>query len=384
MDIANRYSFDLFIDGLSIFKTSGCVLVSADIFEAVANPIPTCQIDVILPLAWLDERSVVDGAKIKFSVEFLEMKNPMKHEYNFRIFGMKKVNIEQKFVHLLIDGIADFYEGYQEGNQFNNYALVSDIFKNIATTYGLNSDIDPTDDRQLWVAGENNTYQFMQYMTEYAWRNETSSYFWCLDRERRLLFKNWTTLFRERQNNIFTFIQSPNAKIDDMYFTYTKASGSIQSGTNNLNNCGYGGTDYQFSLLDYETKEITAKKVVAESQLININKELSQGLANEWYPFDLGNCHANYYKARKQNRRIMSTYSTYIRLESQFFQPYRLCQIVNFEYLDAQDPKNKIKSMSGTYMVDAIHTTFTTSNVTATIELVMQGLNGKAKTEEVY
>jgi hypothetical protein len=80
----------------------------------------------------------------------------------------------------------------------------------------------------------------------------------------------------------------------------------------------------------------------------------------------------------------MSTYSTYIRLESQFFQPYRLCQIVNFEYLDAQDPKNKIKSMSGTYMVDAIHTTFTTSNVTATIELVMQGLNGKAKTEEVY
>ena len=384
MDIAERYNFDLFIDGLSIFKVPGCVLVSADIFEAVANPIPTCQIDVIVPLTWLDERSVVDGASVKFSVEFLEMKKPIKHEYNFRIFGIKRISIEQKFAHLLIDGIADFYEGYQEGNQFNNYALTSDIFKSIATKYGLVSNIDPTDDRQLWVAGENNVYQFMQYMAEYAWRDETSSYFWCLDRERRLLFKNWTTLFRERQNNIFTFIQKPSALIDNMQFTYTKASGSIQSGTNNLNNCGYGGTDYQFDLLSYATKEIVAKKVVAESQLININKDLSKGLANEWYPFDVGNLHPNFYKARKQNRRIMSTYSTYIRLESQFFQPYRLGQIVNFEYLDAQDVKNKIKSMSGTYMIDAIHITFSTANITAALELVMQGLNGKAITEEVY
>ena len=384
MQIAGRYNFDLFIDGLSIFNTPGVVFVGGDIYESVANPIPTCQVDIIVPLTWIDERSVVDGAPLKFSVEFLEMKKPLKHEYRFRIFNIKRVLIEQKFAHLLIEGVADFYEGYRQGNEFNKYALSSDVFRSIANRYILDADIDPTDDRQLWVAGENNLYQFMQYMAEYAWKDEVSSYFWCLDRERRLLFKNWTTLFRNRQNNIFTFIQRPSALVDNMEFTYTKASGSIQSGTNNLNNHGYGGTDYQFDLLSYSTKELKAQKVVAESQVININKELSQGLSDEWYPFDVGNLHPNFYKARMQNKRVMSTYSTYIRLESQFFQPYRLCQIVNFEYLDAQDINNKIKSMSGTYMIDAIHTMFSSSNITAALELVMQGLNGRVLTMEVY
>lgn len=384
MQIAERYDFDLFIDGLNIFETPGVVLVQADIFESIANPIPTCQIDINVPLLWLDNRTLADGACIKFSIKFLEMQSKMKSEYYFRIFNIKRINIEQNFAHILIEGLADFYEGYQEGNTFNSYALTSDIFKRIATTYGLKSDIDPTNDCQLWVAGENTTYQFMQYMAEYAWKNELSSYFWCLDRERRLLFKNWTTLFRNRQNNIFTFIQTPNALVDKMYYGYTKAYASIQSGTNNLYNRGYGGIDYQFDLLSYSTNEIVAKKVIAESQVININKALSRGLGNEWYPFDVGNFHPNFSKARMQNKRIMSTYSTYLRLESQFFQPYRLAQIVNFEYLDAQDPNNKVKSMSGIYIIDAIHVTFSTANVTAALELVMQGLNGKVITEEVY
>lgn len=384
MKVAGQYELDVFLDDFNLFETTGAILSKAEIFESIANPIPTCELDVVIPLVWLDERSVVDGAKIKFSIQFLEMQSKMKSEYTFRIFNIKRLEIEQKFVHVLIDGIIDFYPGYEEGNKFNSYAQSSDVFKKIATTYGLNSDIDTSNDQQLWVAGENNTYQFMQYITEYAWNDETSSYFWCLDREKRLLFKNWTTLFRGRQNNIFTFIQGPKAKIDNMEFTYTKASGSIQSGTNNLNNRGYGGTDYQFDLLSYNTNELVARKVIAESQVININKALSKGLANEWYPFDIGNFHSNFYRARMQNKRIMSTYSTYIRLESQFFQPYRLAQIVNFEYLDAQNPDNKIKSMSGIYIIDAIHITVSTENITAALELVMQGLNGKVQTEEVY
>ena len=207
MIIAERYDLNIFIDGLNIFETAGTILAEANIYEAVANPIPVCQLDVVVPLVWLDNRTLVDGAKIKISIEFLEMKSRMKSEYNFRIFNIKKINIDQHFAHLIIEGLIDFYEGYQEGNKFNSYALTSDIFKNIATTYGLQSDIDPTTDLQLWVAGENSTYQFMQYMAEYAWRDELSSYFWCLDREKRLLYKNWTTLFRNRQNNIFTFQQ---------------------------------------------------------------------------------------------------------------------------------------------------------------------------------
>ena len=384
MIISERYDLSIYLDELNIFTAPGVVLINADIYEAIANPIPTCQLDIIVPLGWIDNRSIADGSKISFKIRFLEDKTNFVYEYDFRLFDIKRLKIEQKFAHLLISGVLDFYEGYQQGNQFNLYANSFEIVKSICDTYNIKNDIDPTEDKQLWVAGENNTYQFISYLSQYAWKNETSCYFWCFDKERRLLYKDLSLLFRNRQTNIFKFIQSPYAFIDNHEFGYSMASASLLPGINNIHNYGYGGTEYDFDFLTYDIKEISAKKVIAESQVININKELSKGLANEWYPFDIGNFHPNYYTAFKQNMRIMSTYSSYIKLQSQFFQPYRLCQIVNFEYLDAQNPDNKIGCLSGIYMIDAIRTTITTSNITSTVELVMQGMNGNVLTEEVY
>ena len=215
MRVAERYELDIFIDGLNIFESPGVVFVNAELFEAIANPIPTCELDLLVPLGWIDERSIADGSTIKFTVKFLETVGPLSTSYEYRLYNIKRLEVEQSFVHILIEGLLDFYPGYEEGNKFNNYASTSDIIKKIATTYTLQSDIDPTNDIQLWVAGENNTYQFINYLTTYSWINETSAMFWCFDREKRLLFKNLTDLFRKRQNNIFTFVQSPNSMIND-------------------------------------------------------------------------------------------------------------------------------------------------------------------------
>lgn len=382
MQIQTFYNLNIFIDELNIFEAPGVVFVKAELFESISNPIPTCELELNVPTTWLDYRSIVDGTKIRFNLT--SKKYDINNNYTYRIFNIRELSLQQKFAHIIIEGIIDFYPGYETGNTFNLNAPSSNIFTKVANTYGLISEIDSTNDSQLWVAGENNLYQFLNYIAEYGWIDETSAMLWFIDRHKRLVYKDLTRLFRNRQDNIWTFIQTPNPDISKKQFGYTGAQGSIQAGFENLKNEGYGGSDKYFDLLSYSWKDMYSKKVIAESNIINISKELSKGLAQEWFSFNFGNNHQNFYNAFKQNKRILSTYSSYVTLQCQFFQPYRIGQIVNFEYVDSQNKSNEIVALSGTYIINAIRISLSLKNITSTVELVMQGLNGNAITREVY
>lgn len=382
MQIQNRYELDIFVDDLDFFKTNGCVLMCADIWEAINNPIPVCKLEMSVPIAWIDNRSLVDGSLIKFHIRCNKYK--FDDVYLFRVFNLERLNLDQGFVHVVVDAVLDFYPGYRYGSDFNMYGQTSSIFKKIAEKFDLDSNIDSTNDSMTWVAGENSLYNFMTYMTQYAWVNDTSAMFWCFDRGKRLLFKNLTTLFRNRQDKIWKFVQSAAPNVDEKQYSYSQVHSSLQSGTNNIRNEGYGGSDAYFDFLSYKMKDVSAKKVVAESKMMNISKELSKGLAQQFFPFDIGNFHSNYYLAYKQNRRILSTYSSYTVLKTEFLQSYRLGQIVNFEYTDSMNDNNKLESLSGVYMIDAIHIMITTSSIKSNVELVMQGLNGKNTLQETY
>lgn len=382
MLIQDIYELDIFIDDLNIFGANGVTFQSASIYEAIMNPIPTCSLTLTIPMGWMDNRSLVDGTKIRFT-----LKNKIfniDNSYDFRLFNINHLELYQSFLTVTLDGVMDFFAGYSHANTYNMFSSSADVFRAIASAHGLMNEIDNTNDVQLWIAGENNIYKYLNLLAQYGWVNETSGMFWCLDRHKILLYKNLSGLFRERQEKIWTFIQTSKPNIKNKEYAYSKARASLQSGTNNLKNEGYGGTDTYFDLLSYSWKDVAARKVIAESNLINISKELSQGLAQEWYPFNVGNFHPNYELALKQNRRVLSTYSTYITLTCEYFQPYRIGQIVNYDYLDAQDINNKIKSLSGVYCITANQIKFSLSSVSSVLELVMQGFNGIPLTQEVY
>ena len=382
MLVQGLYDLNILIDDLNLFEAEGVAFVRADLYEAIMNPIPVCELEVNVPLTWLDDRSIVDGTLIEFRLksEILDLNQI----YRYRIFNIKEIDANQQFMHLIIQGVIDFFDGYSHPNEHNIYGSSATVFQNIAKQYKLTPVIDSTNDNQLWVSGRNNIYQFLNQTAQYGWVDDTSGMFWCIDRHKFLLYKNLTSLFRQRHENIWTFLQTPQVDIKKKQYNYTNAKASVQSGTNNLKNEGYGGSDTYFDLLSYSWKEAHAKKVVAESALINISKELSKGIAQEWYSFDVGNFHPNYFKAYKQNKRVLSTYSSYVTLECQFFQPYRLGQIVNYQYIDAQDINNKVRFLSGVFMIDAIHISISLTAITSTVELVMQGMNGKPTTREVY
>lgn len=378
------YNLDITIDGLSLFTTDRTILVSADIYEAIMNPIPTCALEVYIPTEWLDNRTISDGTVIKFIIKS-EMLN-INEICNFRIFNINKLSLDQRQAHLILDGSLDFFNGYQAGNHHNMFGTSSAVFQNIANEYNLTSDIDTTNDSQLWVAGMKNVYQFMVNIAEYGWVNETSGMFWCFDRHKTLLYKNLTTLFRNRQDKVHTFVQLPleALKEKEKQYEYAIIDASIQSGTNNIGNEGYGGEEYYFDTNSYSLMPVAARKAVAESKAMNISKELSQGLLDSQYPFNVGNFHPNYYLAYKQNRRILATYSTYMKIQCQHLQNFRLGQIVNVEFLDSQTRDNKTMAMTNVGIIDAIHVKLSKQYITANVEVAMQGLNGKVTTREVY
>lgn len=381
MIIQEEYDVNIYVDSINIFGAPGVAFGALDIYEGITDPVPTCTLSLTVPTGWIDERSLIDGTRIDITIE-CKLYN-ISEWLSFRLYNVERIVMNQDFCGLQLSGLLDFYPGYKYSNELNLYGTSADVFKNIAAKFELETEIDNTNDIQLWAAGENNLYQFLGSIAKHGWNDETSAMVWCFDRHKILLYKNLTQLFRTRSATPWTFIQQPNPNIKEKIFGYTNASIQIDAGKENLIYGGYGGVDNYFDVLEYKWKEVSAKKVIAESNIININKELSQGLAQEWYPFDVGNFHKNYWLAKNQNERILSTYSTYVTVECSYLMPYRLCQIVNFVYMDGNSLDNMLKLTTGTYMISAIKISINTKSVTSTLKLAMQGINGTTP-REVY
>lgn len=373
MIIRDIYDLIVKINKDDISCLPGTTIHKIDIFESVVLSLPTCNIDITLPLNWIDAVPVIDAAPVEIilSSKILDFKE----SYPFRVFDIKRIENIQGLVRLNLSCVLSFYEGYQSANVFNTFSTTADIFKQVVNKCKLESDIDNTNDKQLWVAGENNLYGFLNNLSSRGWINDVSAMIWFFDRTCKIHYKNMTELFRKDNLTLHTFVQKEIPDLSKKEYSYYGAKASLQCGTNNIRNEGYGGTDTYFDLLSYSWKEVGANKVIAESNLININKDVSKGLSKRWLPFNVGNFNVNYERALKQNKRILSTYSSYVTLTSSLFQPYQIGEVVNLLCIDTQDPAFQLKSLSGKFMIDAIHITITVDKIISTVELCMQGLN---------
>lgn len=382
MVLNDIYDVNIYIDGENIFESPGCILLEASIFESIMHSIPTCTLNVCVPVSWLNDRSIVDGTLFRFDIKCKAF--DFYENLYFRLFNIDKFEIEADFCTLELTGTLDFIEGIREANPYNLYGSSSDVIKNIAKQLSLKTDIDDTNDTQLWVAGENNLYQFLSLLTQHGWVNETSAMFWALDRHKILLYKNLTSVIRNRSDKIWTFVQRQNPDPQKKEYAYTNVYGSALSGYENIKKEGYGGKDHYFDLLNYNWKEVSATKAIAESNSLNLGKAQSKGLAQSWYSFDVGNFHKNYWLAKKQNARLLALYSTYVVVECYYLMNYRLGQIVNFNFMDASDINSKSRFASGTFIIEEININITNTNITTELKLAMQGINGQVITRETY
>lgn len=381
IEIQERYNLTIYIGKTDISSYAGVTFQSMVIYETMLDSnIPSCTISLVLPAHILDAHEIADAQPIRIILKD-KLKDNYQEEYKFRVLNIKKLTSAQQFITVEIEGIFDFYDGFMHPNEYNAYCNTSEIFERIADEFGLECDIDETNDEQLWCSNGRGIFDFFDLLTSYGWIDDTSLMFWCITREGKLLYKNLPELILN-SNNIKTFMQTPTEK-EDIY-NYISADAFVLSGQNNINNNGYGcKNNNHFDFNTYTYQKTIADKLKRTSKLININKEFIKGLTNERMPFDLGNFHPNYYKAYLQNKLGFSSYSTYINLNSQFFQNCQLGEVVSVIFENDQNPNMAVGSLTGKAVVYSIQTIVDGLNsITSQVGLVMQGLNSVAKGDE--
>ena len=93
-------------------------------------------------------------------------------------------------------------------------------------------------------------------------------------------------------------------------------------------------------------------------------------------PFDVGNHHKNFFVAEMQNRRVLSTYSTYLGLSCELFRPIKLSQVCTVDATSTSREDGDIESLKIKYIISKIVTNISSSTVNMDVELCSQGYNG--------
>ena len=383
----NIYDLNISIGGINIFEQQAVLFCGLDIYESIARPIPTCRMELYVPAFWLDEQVFRDGSPIEITIKSEEVS--LDEKYLFRLFSIEELQLHQNMLHLVIQGAVDFYDGFGHPNEFNAYSTTSDIFKRISSEFNFkqcDNCIDNTNDQQLWIANNRSLYKFMGYLAQHGWKDSTSAMIWCIDRQKRLLYKNLTDLFKGKSPNLYYFYQSQKCNIEKKQFSYSTINTKITSGLNNIQNGGYGNTGDSFNLKDYGYKESKSNKANLSSETISVGRDVSNGLDQNWYGIDVGNTNEHYYDATNHNERSQSLFTVYNTLTIQYLQPYRLCQLVNLYHIDTpqKNEEAKLSALSGTCLITAIKTHITMTEMSGVVELAMQGLNIQNKTKGTY
>ena len=369
-------------DVIILGESNGVGLQSLTISENVHVPLPICQLQFTADEFFLDKEPLIDGSKIEIEIYHEQLK--LKEKYKFRLFNLTVKPNKTAVVYDVI-GYFDTYEMFRSPYEFStkNYSYL--VFKDVAQAFSYETDLDATNDNQLWIASELNLVKWLSNIASHGWIDETSCMVWALDRNRKLLYKDISSLIR-RTNlkqcyNLIPMVNSsgtiePSSKL----IPYKVATPTFKSGFENISNGGYGGDNYYFDFEQYTNQTIASRKAVASSKFVNVNKELSQGLSDTFYPFNVGNMHPNYFLATLQNSRIASLFSTYFDIVLSNWYPIHLLDTINLNYSsDAQSTKI-IKALSGLYIITGINTIINPQSLQQSITLSGQGYNASVVT----
>lgn len=385
--ISSIYEVNILVGDINI--TDYFSFQECNIYESIESPIPYCEIGFVFPMGFINSNPelLADGTKITIKIKTVDdfKEFSIDESYVFRLSGISNIKIQYPFASLVMYGIFDCYKIFEDGNKYNGNVTSSQLINNIANDLELIPNVDITDDKQLWVAGEKNTRDFISYVCKHGYSSETSGMFWAIDRNRNLLYKDISNIFNS-SSNIRDFKAGRGISNDNVAF-YSDIETDIENGENNLKYSGYGGSDFYFDLLSYDWKEAAAKKVLACNNSLNINVELSKGLNSSWPGFDFGNLHPKYYQASRQNTRILATFATVFDIKCQFLQKFNLGEVYNvtYEYLKGENGNTlDISSFNAKAIVKSIQTRITQNGVSCLLKLTAQGLNFENNTGSHY
>ena len=377
MIVNSIYDIKVKIGGYEILDSQIASGFSAIIEEDISNGFPICQIQFTSSREFLTNTPIVDGTPVEIRIycEALGVDETL----TFRVSAVKTVAMGFSFVFVL-DCFLDFYELFRNCNKYAARGLSSEIFKNVAEQNKLKYNIDPTNDLQTWIPSELNLGSWLNVVANHGWFDMNSCMYWFMNRRKELFYKNLDKLFYETKNiRTFKFGNLMPGDIEGGVYRYKTIGFKMETGTENIFNRGYDGRNFHFDLLSYSLKTDNANKVRAITEIVNINKELSQGLEENNLAIDCGNFHEYYFMAEAQNSRIRSSLSTYTVLGCEYWMPVSLGEMYLLEPVASGTQDTYIPSLNCKYLISSIRTKITTAAVTMEVELCTQGFNGSSQ-----
>ena len=380
-------------------RVNYCAIYGVSIHESICDNIPTCKVEVVVPYTWLDNQYLTDGTKISISLKINEdlakgYSHLNENSYEFRLYGMEKIEDHGKLVHVELNGVTDCLAAYGDANSLNCSCTTSTIFNNFADKHGfVERDIDSTSDTQLWIANGRNMYQFLSYCCLHGYSNDTSAMLWAIDRNKKLYYKNIVNCFGPNIAGQF----SQKIRVGSLGVPVTTG---IPFGLNNTNLGAYENKGEVFQLVNqnsskYDYSNVKAENIRKTSETTCVCKNSGFLGTQDWFPFDVGNHNAKYFKAALQNRQVLSTYSTFMNITFTpstgvvakssivpFFQAFHLFDTHNIEYVvDVNNETyEKMDSLTLKAMVESIDVSVSQAKVETNVKFVAQGLNTKGIT----
>lgn len=383
MKIQN-YNITVAINNITLLgDTGGLGISELTITENIQTVLPTCKLIFVADHFFLNDSPLVDGSII--NIEISDDKKTVNEKLVFRLYDLS-INNNNGFLEYTIFGYLDLYTMFEHPYQYTLIGNSSDVFKNVAKSLKLDSEIDVTKDKQLWVASELSLIKWLSNVCEYGWVNDKSCMSWGITRNKKLLYKDISNRIRSivTKNCYNLYPVTANDTVIESSSNIIPYQASIPTfcaGYENLCKTGYGGDNYFFDFGKYSNQTVAAKKAIATSNVINVNKNLAKGLIDNFFPFNVGNMHDNYYLAKLQNNRIASLFSTYFTVVLTQWYPLQLLDYINFYYISNVQSDVLIKSLNGLYLITGLSTCITPTTFNTVLMIAGQGYNTSKSTE---
>lgn len=302
------------------------------------------------------------GDAARITVEFgRDMPNNSRSiRSTFRQFGAPKFEPGAGGFTTTILGLLDapLYLNQRVPRSYNDTS--ANVANEVANAVGFNirrwngeSTVDPTSDVQTWRPSTLKYPEFMQKLCDNAYAGDGSCFVCGVSEERSLYYRNIAELIKKQPTA--KFVQSPTQNGGAILYPITEWRIRSKAGT--LNNwIGYSHNAGQHNRNGSYSQQ-TQLNVVRGSNFLEMDKSLVNALQGgkaryEYRPLDCGNTYQNLEKARYQNKRIRSTFSSVIDVKTEAMTQEDILCNVGFEAYDVAT--REINAMyKGNYVIMA-------------------------------
>lgn len=385
LSLGGQFKLDVRIDGQP-YDFSGSFFNRLDIFESVAEMVPTFKLQLLDDGKLTDVLPIHDGSLVEFALEPEARKTDEEPaDYMpFRVWGTEQGGGSETLgTYLKIVGYYDVPGLFKDASFFSMRGNSSDVVQEIAKRSSLQFDGNPSVDSQMWYAHGITGGAFLKEITRAAYATPSSAYVNAVTRTGDLLYHDvsrrmsqppkWKFVEKDRIDRNTVMAQDEIWVREPTVFDYAGLMNRWR---------GYGVYSSFFDPVTGTSPDVTVDQFPKSVDHLNINSDLANPSRYESLPINSGNAHPNYHRALVQNLTLLSSYSFNVRHQVPFTRDLRLLDRIKVIGQNKRSRQMKTAT-AGDYFLDRIVTVITKNGLSQITNCVREGLNSREDIPEL-